>query len=102
MSEYSLILLFSLIVPLAFSFYPPLKFYKNKKALFWTIFFILFLFGGWDVWATYREHWYFSSQHIWDIRIINLPLEEVFFFIVIPFCSIFSWEVILFFRRKIK
>ncbi|MCF7916380.1 MAG: lycopene cyclase domain-containing protein [Candidatus Omnitrophica bacterium] len=102
MSKYSLILFFSLIVPLLLSLYPPLKFYKNYKSLFLTIFFIFILFGGWDIWATYRGHWYFNSKYIWGPKIFNLPLEEVFFFIVIPFCSIFSWEVILFFKKKLR
>jgi lycopene cyclase domain-containing protein len=101
-SEYSLILFFSLIIPLGFSFYPPLKFYKNCKSLFLTIFFILILFGGWDVWATFRSHWCFDPKSIWGPKILNLPLEEAFFFLVIPFCSIFSWEVILFFKKKLR
>ncbi|MCF7873349.1 MAG: lycopene cyclase domain-containing protein [Candidatus Omnitrophica bacterium] len=102
MSEYALILFFSLVLPLFLSFYRPLKFYQKIKPLFLSIFFILIIFGGWDIWATYRGHWYFNSQYIWSPKIFNLPLEEVLFFIVVPFCSIFSWEVILFFKRKLR
>ncbi|MCF7887895.1 MAG: lycopene cyclase domain-containing protein [Candidatus Omnitrophica bacterium] len=102
MSEYALILFFSLVLPFFLSFYPPLKFYQKVKSLFLSIFFILILFGGWDVWATHRGHWSFDSNLVWKVKLLNLPVEEVLFFIVVPFCSIFSWEVILFFKRKLR
>ncbi len=102
MSEYAWILALSLSLPFALSFYRPLKFYSNGKALFLSIFWILFLFGGWDVWATHRGHWSFNPDSIWGIYLFNLPLEEVAFFLVIPFCCIFSWEVVLFFKKKLK
>jgi lycopene cyclase domain-containing protein len=101
MSEYGLILSFSLLGPLILSFYPPLNFYRHLKPLFLSIFFILILFGGWDVWATRRGHWFFDPQSIWGPEIWSLPVEEVLFFLVIAFCSIFSWEVILFFKKKL-
>ncbi len=94
MSEYAMVLLFSLSVPLALSFWPPLRFYKNIKALFFTLMIILFFYGGWDVCAVFRGHWNFNSNAVWGLRFINLPLEEVLFFVVIPFCCIFTWEAL--------
>lgn len=102
MSEYAWILFLSLALPLLLSFYRPLKFYRNPKGLIFSILWVLVLFGGWDVWATYRGHWSFDPDSVWGPEIINLPLEEVAFFIVIPFCCVFSWEVVLFFKNKIK
>jgi lycopene cyclase domain-containing protein len=95
-----LVLLLSGIVPFALSFYPPLKFYRNIKALLISIGSILIIFGGWDVFATYRGHWWFDDAGVYPIRLLNLPIEEILFFIVIPFCCIFTWEVIKFFRRE--
>jgi len=98
MSRYMLVLILSGLVPLVASFYPPLKFYKHMPALFLSIILILVIFGMWDVYATFRGHWYFDPASVWKLRIINLPLEEVLFFVVIPFCSIFTWEVLNYFR----
>jgi len=98
MSRYMLVLILSGFVPLVASFYPPLKFYKHMPALFLSIILILVIFGMWDVYATFRGHWYFDPASVWKLRIINLPLEEVLFFVVIPFCSIFTWEVLNYFR----
>jgi len=98
MSRYMLDLILSGLVPLVASFYPPLKFYKHTPALFLSIILIVLTFGAWDVYATFRGHWYFDPASVWKLRIINLPLEEVLFFVVIPFCSIFTWEVLNYFR----
>jgi lycopene cyclase domain-containing protein len=61
---------------------------------------ILLIFGGWDVFATCRGHWYFNPTGVYDMRVINLPLEEVLFFIFIPFCCIFTWEAIRYIEKK--
>ncbi|MBM3248808.1 MAG: lycopene cyclase domain-containing protein [Candidatus Omnitrophica bacterium] len=102
MSEYMLVLILSISVPLVLSFYPPLKIYRNIKGLFYSIGLILLIFGFWDIFATWRSHWYFNPEGVWPIRIANLPLEEVLFFVVIPFCCIFTWEVINYIKLRIK
>jgi lycopene cyclase domain-containing protein len=101
-SPYMGILLFSLSVPLIFSFWPPLKFYRHVRALFYSIGIIVLLFGGWDIFATYRGHWDFSPSGVYPFRVINLPLEEVLFFVVIPFCCVFTWESLKYIKRKFR
>ena len=102
MTHYIYVLLYAGIVPFFLSFWPPLKFYRNPKALVLTLVLIVFIFGGWDIIATGRRHWYFNPTAVWDLRIINLPLEEVLFFVVIPFCCIFTWEVIHYIKKGIR
>lgn len=96
------VLILSGLVPFILSFWRPLKFYNNIKALFLSISFILVIFGTWDIFATYRGHWYFNPKGVGDFRIINLPLEEVLFFVVIPFCCIFTWEALKYLQRRFK
>jgi lycopene cyclase domain-containing protein len=100
MSEYLRILILAGIVPLALSFWPSLRFYHSLKALLFSIASIVCIFGAWDVFAVVRGHWHFNPQAILGLYIFNLPLEEVLFFVVIPFCCIFSWEVVKFFKGK--
>ncbi len=95
-----LVLILSGIVPFILSFYSPLKFYTNIKPIIKSILLILLIFGSWDIFATLRGHWQFDKDAVYGLRIINLPLEEVLFFIVIPFCCIFSWEVLKYFKNK--
>lgn len=100
MSKYMLVLALSGAVPFILSFWPGLKFYRNLKALAYSIGLILIIFGAWDVFATWRKHWYFNPDQVWNFRIINLPLEEVLFFVVIPFCCIFTWEALKYLRQR--
>ena len=102
MSKYMLLLIASGIVPLVLSFWPPLKFYRNFRPLIYSIGLIVVIFGAWDIFAVWRCHWSFSPQGVWRLKIINLPLEEWLFFIVIPFCCIFTWEALKFIRGKRK
>jgi len=100
MSRYMTVLMLSGVVPLAMSFWPPLKFYRYWRSLALSIALIMLLFGSWDVWATWRGHWYFDGAGVLPYRIINLPLEELLFFVVIPFCCIFTWEVLRYLMKK--
>ncbi|UCG35584.1 MAG: lycopene cyclase domain-containing protein [Candidatus Omnitrophota bacterium] len=102
MSEYMNVLVISGLIPFILSFWPPLKIYRNAKALILSIFLIVVIYGAWDVFATSRGHWWFNPQSVGTFKIINLPLEEVLFFVVIPFCCIFSWEVIKYFKSRFK
>ena len=102
MSEYMTVLIIAFLPPFFLSFYPGLKFYNNIKALFKSIFLVVILFGAWDVFAAFRGHWSFNEAYVWHFKILNLPLEEVLFFVLIPFCCIFSWEVVKFYKRKLR
>ncbi|MFH1457985.1 MAG: lycopene cyclase domain-containing protein [Candidatus Omnitrophota bacterium] len=102
MSKYMSVLIYSGLVPFALSFWPPLKIYRYRAALAYSILLILLLFGAWDIFATWRGHWAFNPEGVWNFRIVNLPLEEVLFFVVIPFCCIFTWEAVSYFKRKIN
>jgi lycopene cyclase domain-containing protein len=97
-----LVLILSGILPFCLSFYPPLRFYRHRRALFCSIGLVLLIFGVWDIFATYRGHWYFNPQGVYAFKIINLPIEEVLFFVVIPFCCIFTWEAINYIKQKTK
>lgn len=102
MSQYMTILVLSLSVPLVLSFWPPLGFYRHLRALLKVLLMELFIFGGWDVFAVWRGHWAFNAPGVGSARIINLPLEEVLFFLVIPFCCLFTWEALKFISRRLR
>jgi len=50
----------------------------------------------WDVVVT-GTHWNFNPEYVSGIKIINLPIEEILFFITVPFACLFTWEMI---RRR--
>ncbi len=102
MSDYMRVLILAGGAPLIFSFWPGLKIYRYRGALLRSISLIVLIFSAWDIFATWRRHWYFDPRGVWKLRIINLPLEEILFFIIIPFCCIFTWEVVKYFKERLS
>jgi lycopene cyclase domain-containing protein len=84
------------IAPFILSFYPPLQFYRNGRGLAFSLLSVFLVFGSWDILATARGHWFFAPEKVGPVRVANLPLEEVLFFVVIPFCCLFTWEALNF------
>ena len=48
----------------------------------------------WDIMYTYKGVWWFNRNYTLPINIINLPLEEILFFIAIPYSCVFTYSVI--------
>jgi len=94
MSTYLEILILSISLPLLFSFHPKIKFYKKWKYFFIANLSIAIPFIIWDYVFTKQGVWEFSEHHISGLKVINLPIEEILFFIVIPYCFIFTYEVL--------
>jgi lycopene cyclase domain-containing protein len=97
---YSGLLIFSIIYPLAQSFEWRIKLYKNWKALFIAIFSMILLFIPWDIWFTKEGIWWFSKEYTLGVTIFGLPIEECFFFIVVPYACVFIYEVLNFYIKK--
>lgn len=97
--EYFLVLSLSVIAPFILSFSKNLDFYKFPLRLILSIGIPFVLFIVWDMIVTARGHWSFNPEYITGIKIYNLPVEEVLFFIIIPFCGIFTWECVRYFMR---
>lgn len=89
MSLYFALLLGSVAVPLALSFDKRLQFYKQWKYVFPSIITISALYIVFDVWLTKMGVWGFNSQYLSGIYLLELPIEEWLFFVVIAYASLF-------------
>jgi lycopene cyclase domain-containing protein len=98
MSNYFLIDLFALLPTFLLSFHRKIEFYKNWKFLFPAIGITAIFFITWDIAFTQKAVWGFNREQIYGIYFFNLPLEEILFFIVVPYSSIFTYEVIQIFH----
>lgn len=52
------------------------------------------LYIAWDIFFTSKGVWSFNENYITGIKLYNLPIEEVLFFFVVPYCCIFIYECI--------
>lgn len=52
------------------------------------------IYIAWDIFFTAKNVWSFNEAYISGIKIFNLPIEEVLFFFVVPYCCIFIYECI--------
>ncbi len=87
--------LFTLSFPLFRSFDYRLEYYKKWYALFPSLFVIGAIFIVWDVIFTEQGVWGFNPRYLTGIDIINLPIEEWGFFLVVPFACLFIYEATL-------
>lgn len=91
---YFLILTASLIGPLALSFDKKVAFYKKWKYLFPAMLLPALFYIAWDIFFTSKGVWSFNENYITGIKLANLPIEEVLFFFIVPYCCLFIYECI--------
>jgi lycopene cyclase domain-containing protein len=92
MSTYLLIDFLIIILPLIVSFFPYLSYYKKFPSVLFSIFAGGLFFVTWDVIATLRGDWSFNPDHVMGISFAGLPLEEVLFFIFVPYSLLLTYE----------
>ena len=92
MSEYLLINIFIILVPLVFSFEKKLKFYRNIPFVLISILVVGAAYITWDVIATERGDWAFNTEFILGFKFFHLPLEEFLFFVTVPYACLFIYE----------
>jgi lycopene cyclase domain-containing protein len=54
----------------------------------------------WDLAATHAGHWSFDPEQTLPWRVAGLPLEEIAFFVVIPFVTVLTYEGVRAVRRR--
>ena len=90
---YALLLGGSVLVPFILSFDKKVAFYKRWKALFPATLITAVVFIIWDIYFTRHNVWWFNKDYVTGLFIAGLPVEEWLFFIIIPYCCIFIYEV---------
>ena len=91
---YFLILAASLAGPLALSFDKKVGFYKHWKYVFPAMIIPALLYILWDVYFTKLGVWSFNEAYITGIKFAGLPLEEILFFFIVPYCCVFIYACI--------
>lgn len=91
---YLLVLFFAVIIPAIYSFHPKLQFSKHFKAFFAANFIVTLVFLVWDNIFISLKVWGFSDSYILGFKIFDIPVEEILFFVLIPFACLFTYHSI--------
>ncbi len=88
---YLLIDFFTVIVCFIFSFHPKIKFHRHFGAFIISSVLVGSVFVVWDMLFTKAGVWWFNEDYLVGLNILNLPIEEILFFICIPFSCVFTY-----------
>lgn len=88
---YLLVDILCLLFPLIFSFHPKFKFISEFKNFILPSLVIAFVFILWDFIFTDMGIWTFNPNYILGIYLHNLPIEEILFFLFIPYACTFTY-----------
>lgn len=89
-----------LALPLAISFERKrIKYLSKYRSVILSIIIIGTVFVAWDIIATSRGHWSFNPDHVIGLEFLGLPLEEILFFITVPFSCLFTYEALAYFKE---
>jgi lycopene cyclase domain-containing protein len=95
MFTYLLINLISVSFPLAFSGSKRFGFGSRLKQAWLAVALSAIPFILWDILFTHLGVWGFNEKYILGYHFFNLPLEEVLFFLAIPFACLFIYQQFL-------
>ncbi len=92
---YLLINVLTIFFPLVLSFDKKVGFYKKWKYILPGLVITGVLYLVWDSVFTYKNVWSFNDDYILGIKFFGLPLEEMLFFVTVPFACIFIYECLI-------
>lgn len=92
--EYLLLMGACVLITLPLELLFQARVYRRWKSALWAIVPVVLVFSVWDVVAIARDHWHYNERFVTGIRLGDLPLEELVFFLVIPLCALLSYEAV--------
>jgi lycopene cyclase domain-containing protein len=97
---YLLINFLTIFFPIILSFDKRVQFFKSWKFIFPGLIISGLLFLLWDYIFTIYGVWSFNPDYVIGVYMLNLQLEEILFFVTVPFACIFIYECLNYYVKK--
>ena len=88
---YLLINFFTIIICFVYSFDRRIQFHKHFITFLKSSIIVAIPFIIWDIYFTKTGVWWFNADYLIGLTLVNLPIEEILFFICIPFSCVFTY-----------
>ncbi|MDA0986210.1 MAG: lycopene cyclase domain-containing protein [Bacteroidetes bacterium] len=93
-SLYLIIDFVTILFPILLSFDKKVAYSKSWKYVFLSCFIVGIPFLIWDFFFTKNGVWGFNDDYLVGIKILNLPIEEILFFLLVPFSCLFIYACV--------
>jgi lycopene cyclase domain-containing protein len=97
---YLLINFLTLFFPIVLSFDNRVKFFESWKHIFPGLLITGAVFLVWDYVFTLYNVWSFNPEYVIGVYFLNLPIEEILFFVTVPFACLFIYECLNYYVKK--
>lgn len=94
MTYYFWLMFATILGPLALSFDKKVAYYRKWVKLSVPLLFFAVIFIAWDIFFTAKGVWGFNPKYVSNWNWFGLPIEEILFFILVPFACLFIYEVV--------
>ncbi len=93
--QYLLLMGACLAITLPLEFVLGARVWRQPRRLLRALWIPVLIFVAWDLFAIAREHWDYNPAYVtgWELP-GNLSIEELVFFLVIPICSLLTFEAV--------
>ncbi|GAB2974895.1 hypothetical protein GCM10027049_06670 [Mucilaginibacter puniceus] len=88
---YLIINFLTVLFPVLLSFDKNVRFYNSWRFIWPGMAITGFIFLFWDVLFTINGVWSFNTERIIGLNFMELPLEEILFFLTVPFACLFIY-----------
>ncbi len=83
-----------LAITLPLEFVPGVRVYRDPARVAIALVPVVVVFVVWDLVGIARGHWDFNERFVTGWQLGPLPVEELVFFVVIPLCTVLTYEAV--------
>lgn len=93
--QYLLLMAGCVAITLPLEFVLRARVYRRPVRLLAALLPVVAIFVAWDVLGIVRGHWTYSDRYTSGVILpLDVPLEELVFFVVIPICGLLTFEAV--------